>query len=173
MTVPPSAALTNLTFRFFRAATSPLPLNATLEYLNIYATLQPKAATFPASGSLSVIPSISVIGDPTNYRFSLKINNALSDSAKILLYLPLGLNISQNSNSYPTCSLQSSAVSPITQCSVYDLPNNIIQVNINSSAGLTAQTLNITIGNLTNPINPDKSYSFGAKTYYNQSDMTS
>lgn len=154
MQVPPSAALTNLTFRFFRAATSPLPSNASLEYLNIFATLQPKAAIFPTSGSLSVVPLTSVIGDPTTYRFSLKLGNPLSTSCKILLYLPFGLNISQNSNSYPTCSLQSSSVSPQILCSVFDLPNNIIQVNINSTTLITAQTINITIGNLTNPINP-------------------
>ena len=51
----------------------------------------------------------------------------------------------------------------VPACNVYDTINKIIQVNVNSTSGLAApQTINITIGDIINPDNPDRSYIFGA-----------
>lgn len=47
-------------------------------------------------------------------------------------------------------------------------------MDINSTAGISApQNITVTINNLLNPDNPEKSYSFGVETYYNQVDVTS
>lgn len=148
----PSASPVNVTFRFYRNYA--INTSLVLEYLNIYAALQPIYDTLTV-GELNVTVVNKQIGSPTNYQFDIRINQPLSNQAFILLNLPLEISIVNQSNVISTCNFQSVDSSVNTGCFIKDTNNKVVQIDLNSSSGISKeQTISITLGLLVNPDSP-------------------
>lgn len=146
---PPSASPVNITFRFLRKSGV-----VSLEFLNIFATLAAVPATF-TSNDLTISTLDNSVGTRTTYIFNISINHSLSNSAFILLNLPLELDITQfSSNSNCTFLAPLNTVVQVV-CSIFDSINKVIIVNVNSTSGINlSQMLTITINDIINPVNP-------------------
>lgn len=102
------------------------------------------------------VPTVSSIGSLSSHQFRLNISQPLGTNSYMLITLPLDTNLSQFVNQ-SSCPIQSLDLIQNSQgiCSIYNLNNRIIKVDINSTNGIRTQILNITINNIVNPENPE------------------
>lgn len=165
--MPPSASPMKMLFRFLKYSGG-LPL----EFLNIFATLNPLAINF-GSTDMTIAPLSNAIGDQTSYVLQVNISQPLSTSAYLLIYLPFETIITQFSN-LSICSIGTVSLSQPPTCAVVDPINKIIQINVNTTNGISApQILTVTLGDIINPDSPVPVYKFGVDTYYKQGDSSS
>jgi hypothetical protein len=139
--------------------------------MDIFTTVLPSPAIF-TTGDLTVAVASNNIGNKSDYTFTVNTSQPLGTSALIELDLPLEINLNSFSGS-SKCILSAVEPNAQTSCSISDPINKVLYMYINSTKGISAQLLTLTIGDIINPSNPEKSYAFGIQTFYSQTDSSS
>lgn len=150
------AAITSLTQITFTSYTVPSTIQTTGSiYLNIirngYTIMTGFTALTGVAGTLTASVTTftpTTINQPAAYTFSVVLTNPLSGTGCVQITLPLGLSYSSS-----TCSAvgTSGTINSSPTCTGNTTTIRICNISTSTSTAISAQTLNITIRNITNP----------------------
>ena len=120
---------------------------------------------------VSLVPSITTMGDLSSYTFSITLGQPLTQTPSIRIDFPALINLA-DANTIATLSSCSVIVSGIgvgsRTCSY--LPSNSILVNFTFSSPLGKNTvISISIQNIRNPSGPSSISNFSITTFYTSS----
>jgi len=164
-----------ITFQDFLAPPSTYPTDKIVFSVlrNGYPLMTGSASLTAESSNLSASVTVanSKVSTVTSYTFTITMSNPISSSGAISITFPTQVIISTTNSANSNCAtLTGVGVNSLGTCNFQSTLNSINITNLSaSSSGIAAQTLRVTILNITNPGDTSTSDSFSISTIYNSS----